>query len=303
MKVKIIDLLEQFNRWEPVKSSSWSLRVFKQYQTEMKRIVTAYSSTSMYTYRELGASGAVWDDIARNYMETGGDDTLVLSQWSKGLTEFDNWIRLNELMALCSYLEVYISSIVSAALESDPGLFVNSSHSVDGIKQIKNGVKFKRDVLENVLTGCTRGDWQSRINNLSAIFGNVPESLKNGLSDLEKIRMLRNKVGHAFGRDIEKSRDYEMTEISRMARLSSKTFLRYMYLVQSVVCDLDRMIMDNYIGNFQPLLFYHRIRPMIPETYNNGERMMFLKKLIGTNTKETYSKAFCRWVVEYYERL
>lgn len=303
MKVNIESLLKQFDRWNPIKPSSWSLRVFYQYQTEMKRITTAYMASNKFVYRILGAYGANWSDAASNYMDTGIHDALILHQWSNAFNEFDNWTRLNELMALNSYLEVYIASVVSAAIESDPGLLVRSPHSIDGIKQMKYDVKIKKDILENIITSCTKGDWQSRISNLSSLFGSLPSSLSDKVSDLEKIRILRNKVGHAFGRDIDNSRDYAITSISRMERLSVKTFLRYMYLVQKIVHDLDKLVMSNHIGNFQPLLHYHRIRVNIPERYNNGERMMILKKSIGKDTQETYSKAFCRWVVEYYESL
>lgn len=303
MKVNIESLLQQFDRWNPIKPSSWSLRVFYQYQTEMKRMTTAYMASNKYIYRILGANGALWSDMVSNYMDTGVHDSLILHQWSNAFNEFDNWTRLNELMALNSYLEVYISSVVSAAIESDPGLLVKSPHSIDGIKQMKYGVKIKKEFLENIITGCTKGDWQSRISNLSSLFGGLPVSLTSGISDLEKIRIIRNKVGHAFGRDIEKSRDYAITNITRMERLSARSFLRYMYLVQNIVHDIDNMVMANHIGNFQPLLHYHRIRVSIPDSYNNGERMMILKKSIGKDTQETYSKAFCRWVVEYYERL
>ena len=150
---------------------------------------------------------------------------------------------------------------------------------------------------------CTKGDWNSRISYISSIFGTIPTSLISYKSELEKMRNLRNKVGHAFGRDIELSRDYSLTKIHGMETLKISTFLKYQKMIKKVTGDLDNMLMNNHIGNFQPLYYYHNNYSSFRSLNNDGERMIALKKTIGRDTEETYSKDFCRWIANYYNNL
>lgn len=292
-----------FDRWIPEHPHSWPYRVFNQYDDELNRIVMSFTSAKAYNYNKLKLDGAKWDDKVCDYMYTHHNRKLTIRDWSNSYNLFFNWVVLNELLALSSYFETYISSIVALSFESDPGLLIGCPHSVDGIMVLKQNKKLSISDFKQRIADCTRGDWNSRISNLQSLFMAVPQSMIDGLSELEKMRNLRNKVGHAFGRDIEESRKYSVTKITEMEKLKVSTFLKYQKLIRAIACDLDIFLMERHIGNFQPLFHYHILYEEIKGLNNDGERMVALKKSIGTNVNELYSKDFCRWVVAYYKGL
>ena len=292
-----------YNRWIPLHESSWAYRTFNQYDTELNRLVMSYTSASKYTFSHLKKDGAIWADKASKYLYTNNNNEITIKDWADTYNLFENWIRLNELLALSSYFETYLSCIIGLSFESDPGLLIGSIHSVDGIKLLKDGHTFKKEDFKQRIIDCTRGDWNSRISYMKSTFGSVPQSLIDGRSELDKMRILRNKVGHAFGRDIEKSRNYALTQIHNMETLKTKQFLKYQKMIKKIASDIDQQLMNNHIGNFQPLYHYHLLYPSAVRKLNDGERMMLLKKSIGGDIKETYSKDFCRWVVTYYDQL
>ncbi len=263
----------------------------------------AYTSANKFTYSKLKSDGATWNDKAFKFLYTNNNNEITIKNWSETFNQFDNWVRLNELLAVSAYFETYLSAIISLSFESDPGLLIGSKHGIDGIKLFKDGHKFKKEDFKDRIMNCTKGDWNSRISYISSIFGFVPQSLISCKSELEKMRNLRNKVGHAFGRDIELSRDYSLTKIHGMETLKISTFLKFQKMIKKVTSDLDDMLMNNHIGNFQPLYYYHNHYSSFRSLNNDGERMIALKKSIGRDTEETYSKDFCRWIVDYYNNL
>lgn len=295
--------IKNFDRWSPEHSHSWPYRVFNQYDAELNRIVMSFTSAKAYNYNRLKKDGAKWEDKACDYMYTHNNRELTIRDWSNSYNLFFNWFVLNELLALSSYFETYVSSIVILSLESDPGLLIGCSHKVDGIMVLKQNKNLNLSDFKQRIADCTKGDWSARISNLQSLFTEIPQSMINGLSDLEKMRNIRNKVGHAFGRDIEESRKYSVTRITEMEKLNVSTFLKYQKLIRSIASDLDIFLMKRHIGNFQPLFHYHNLYGEIKELNNDGERMVALKKSIGTNAHELYSKEFCRWVVSYYNGL
>lgn len=295
--------IKNFDRWSPEHPHSWPYKVFNQYDNELNRIVMSFSSAKAYNYNRLKKDGAKWDDKACNYLYTHNNKELTVRDWSNSYNLFFNWVVLNELMALSAYFETYISSIVTLSIESDPGLLIGFPHSVDGILLLKQNKALNMTDCKQRIADCTRGDWNARISNLISLFVEIPESLINGLSELEKMRNLRNKVGHAFGRDIEESRNYSLTKITEMEKLKVSAFLKYQKLIRTIACDLDSLLMKKHIGNFQPLFHYHNLSTKIKDIYNAGQKMIALKKSIGQNTNELYSKDFCRWVVSYYQGL
>ena len=83
-------------------------------------------------------------------------------------------------------------------------------------------------MVDDITEGITRGDWQSRSNVFYSIFSDAPEILKISISDLEKMRNMRNKAAHSFGRDIEESRKNRTLDLLRADKLTEKkcnTFL------------------------------------------------------------------------------
>ena len=166
--------------------------------------------------------------------------------------------------------------------------------------------KQNRKAIDDIIKSCTKGSWPSRLNAMQKVFGMMPESLRKNIKTLESIRVLRNRVGHAFGRDIKKSREIDIAVKPSIERLSRQRFNKWQKHISAIVSDIDTMLLQNHIGSFQQMLVYHKLYPSLDQTNSpleKGNRMMAFKKAIGTDKKDTYSKDFCRSLVAYYERL
>lgn len=295
--------IKSLERWKPYNESSAALRIFNKYDTELRRCMSAYYSAKAYTYEHLKSDGAVWEDCAQKYLFTKGNTKLTLKDWSDGFNIFDNWTRLNTIMATCSYFETFLSSIIIESIESDPGILFGVPHAIDGIKLLKSNRPLKENEFVQKITDCTKGDWNSRISGIKRLYPGIPKKcFDNHLSGLERIRKLRNDVAHAFGRDIEASRNYKAITIAPMHSISSEKCTKYRTIMTDIAKNFNDYLMNNHIGNFEPLQYYHKIYPEI-ENLNKGVKMMRLKKSMGQKGLGIISKDFCRQLILYYEGL
>lgn len=291
------------DRWTPIHNASFPFRFFKQYNTELNRLNMAYQAAFRYTFSQLKTNGAIFEDKAIKYLYTHDNENLTIKQWAQSFDDFDNYLRLNNLMAMLSYFETYIASIVSLAIDSDPGVILSSPHSIDGVKLLKNGVNpLSRDEKNEYLKGCTKGDWQSRIVHMKRLFDSIPTSFDIELSSLEKMRVLRNNVGHAFGRDIETARISSNASTTPMETLSKERFIKYQRIIRQLARQLNDCLQKKHIGNYQYLYHYHSIFEEINHV-DRYVRMNRLKKSLGQSKNIPYSKEFCMWVVDYYDTL
>lgn len=83
--------------------------------------------------------------------------------------------------------------------------------------------------------------------------------IANNIKHLEDIRNLRNTVGHAFGRNIEKSQQYYRVEIEPIEKLSVKRYNKHITLLFDIVQEFDKIVTSNHIGCFEIILQYHKI--------------------------------------------
>ena len=150
---------------------------------------------------------------------------------------------------------------------------------------------------------CVIGQWPSRISNYREIFGNVPDELENNVAELDKLRNLRNKVGHAFGRDIEESRKKGIRKIHPISRVSLKRLKKILGIVHEVVVGIDKHLLNDHIGDFETVYLYHNLRPSLSEKMHNHEMAISLKKEIGAEDAQPASKGYCKELVNYYESL
>jgi hypothetical protein len=127
---------KEFNRWTPRESSSWAYQVFKRHETELYRMYWAFQPTVKLTYGVLGKS-AKWEDKPTDHLQFADLQKAALFKnvrdWSNCYNEFENWVHLNALLSLVSYMETYMASIVSIALESDIGVIYAAPRSIDGV--------------------------------------------------------------------------------------------------------------------------------------------------------------------------
>ena len=293
----------EFNRWVSIRENSWPYQVFKKHTQELNRIMWSNEASVKFVYDQLKSKGAKWDDKSSIHfsfpVKEGREAFSNLKDWSKSYNHFENWTNLNVLMAITSNFETYISSIISLSIESDPGLIYKSSKSFDGMSFVKSGANkfpFETDIIASI----TKGDWNSRISAMDKYFSHVPKSFENNLSQLEKVRVLRNKVGHAFGRDIRESRINEVKETLPMEKLKTKKLVKIKKMVWQCVSELDRYLLDNHVGEFQILKYYHKIESELNGPPDN--KAMLFKKRIG-RFGDLSGKRYCRGLVGYYYSL
>jgi len=110
------------------------------------------------------------------------------------------------------------------------------------------------------------GEWSKRRKRFKQIFGSAPQELTTYEKDLETLRNIRNSVAHSFGRDIEKSRSRNQTDILEIQRISLKTLQKYMSVIRTVAKSIDEQLLSNHIGDYEAIFYYHEIKKLFQLT-------------------------------------
>lgn len=295
----------KYDRWSTVMKASWPLQVFNKYNDELNELLWSNRAVLKKTYSNLEIGSAKWTDLVSSHLifdlPKGREVSKTLKEWSDTYNKFNNWTNLNALLVLTSNLETYIATVASLALESDPGLLFNSSKSIDGISLIKRGGK-RNQFHDDIITSLTKGTWNARISAYIKTFGLAPAPLIKNVGKLEKIRIQRNKVAHAFGRDIDGSRNHEVKEIIQMVKLNERQFKNIQYTIIDTVKAIDEHLLNNHIGEYQLTAFYHRMFPKLRKDAHQSVRAIVLKKKLG-QFGDVSGKEFCKGLVKYYETL
>ncbi len=296
----------QFNRWKPRSRTSWAWRVFKKHNIEFQRMYTSFENSRGYTYSQLGKSNAKLTDLPTQLFKFNKqweyEQFRDLNDWISAFNDLENWINLNALVAITSTLETYMATIIPLALESDAGAMFGVSQKVDGIEILKQG-KNNKSYIDDITTACTKGTWDSRVSAYERAFGKVPKYLKNHVSELDKMRNLRNDVAHAFGREIEASRSKGEITTLPIKRLSHERLTKFKEIIWKSAKSIDAHLQNFHIGEYQALLFYHELYPALNKSAHRSIRAVELKKKIGQFGDIPAGKVFCKGLVEYYEEL
>ncbi|WP_234122365.1 hypothetical protein [Clostridium hydrogenum] len=293
----------KFNRWKSQDDYSYAFRLFNKYHTYMNSLywsyVPAYDS-AQYTYRN--AIKKVPNNTTHKVFHLSGknSDRVVsnINEWSKNLKEFDNWTRLNSLVAVNAYFEIYLSSVISLAIESDLGLLYCFSKEFDGIKVLKYGNQEKYSFYDKS-EEITKGTWPKRISNYKQIFGKVPVELEKHEGDLEKIRKIRNDVTHSFGRDIELSRSRDTKRIIDIERISTERLQKYMGIIREVARGIDKHLLNNHIGDYENIYYYHICKDKL---ILQNPTQDFKKKLNSLYVKNK-GWDYINSLIDYYKKL
>jgi hypothetical protein len=298
-----------FSRWNPVENSSWSAQVFKRYHEELLRHTLVSISGRKYIYQNLGQSTASWEDKAskhfilpRSASFNVNREMETLKGWSDGYNAFEEWALQHSIMALASNFETYLDSIVTLALRSDPGLLIGVPKAVDGVLSLKQGTLQSID-YQSYIMSITKGTWSSRLSAFERLFGSVPHILATNVKALEKIRKIRNDIGHAFGRDLEMSRGYSTKNLLELNKILPKKVEEYQKLIWDSVSAIDDLLLKEHIGNFQFLWFYHENYDRLNKGNHLNNAAALLKKDIGHSLVASHPKKFYIGLVNYYEAL
>ena len=292
-----------FERWGAPYPHLHSLpyRIFKESDNEVRSLVISYESSFSFVCSNLKKKGATWDSPAYDYGLTENNKFITVRQWVDNSKKFANWMRLSLLMSMCSNVETYMASMIKESIESDPGIVMGISHQIDGIKLLKSGNKVDENVIADHIKKCTKDTWNSRLCYIEKLFGAMPVIAKN-IKYLEEIRRLRNTVGHAFGRNIEKSQQYNRIEIDPIERLSVKRYNKYITILFDMVQEFDEIVTRNHVGCFEIILQYHKIYESIKHL-DKGSQVDALKETLHIETNTSVSKKMCRGVYIYYNNL
>lgn len=301
----------EFDRWNRRQGiSSWAFRVFQKHNKELTEMYISHLLSKQYTYKSLKENNAKFEDLTNKHFDFR-DNTYSnvfnnIEIWSKNFNKFDNWINLNTIMAMSANLETYMATIIKLALESDIGITFNATRKIDGIEIIKNSDKYPFE-LEDKIISCTKGDWSSRVSNFEKIFTLTPNILRSNISSLEKIRKLRNDIGHAFGREIDKSRNHNVLIPIDIQTIKQEKIIEYLKLLFAIARGIDKQLMENHIGEYQILYFFHKLSSSLTDDINHrrkiGNHATLLKKEISKVGDNRVGKLFCRGLVEYYYEL
>ena len=301
----------EFDRWNVRQGiSSWAFQVFQKHNKELSEMYISHILSKQYTYKSLKKNKADLTDSAHkhfNFRDNSYSDVFNnIEIWSDNFNKFDNWTNLNVIMAMSANLETYMATIIKLALESDIGVTFNATRKIDGIEIIKNSDKYPFE-LEDKIISCTKGDWSSRVSNFEKIFISAPSILKNNISSLDKIRKLRNDIGHAFGREIDKSRDHNTLTPTKIQTIRQEKIIEYLKLLYAVARAIDKQLMSNNIGEYQVLYFFHKLVPNLKDDPNNkrkiGNHATLLKKELSKLGDNRVGKLFCKGLVQYYYTL
>lgn len=283
-----------FKRWEHVQFHSWPFNVYKQYNEELSTHLWTDEILSQYLEKEI-KKNASKDDFKMAF----SNEKYVYSKdnFITNNKERRNWNRLNVLMSASSNFETFLESIISLAIESDPGVLLGCTKSIDGTFLLKKA-PLQKEKYKDVLKNCVEGEWSKRVNSFKNLFGGYPDELASNVGELDKIRILRNKVGHAFGRDIEDSRNFSNIEKLPSERISLHRLLKCLKLFFDVAKSIDLYLLSNHIGEYQAILAYHNNHREWM-SYEEGERIKAFKKMYGA-MDQTIGKKFSKGLVQYY---
>lgn len=297
MKSKI-----EFNRWQHIQRHTWPFQLYKQYNEELSNFIWAEYASHKYVYKHLGKEVIDASEDSKKYFSFPPHvwNLITIRDWSKAFNEGQNFLYLNCVMALNSNFETFLSAIISLAIESNPGVLLNAPKTIDGTILLKKQL-LNKQIYEEKLNACLMGTWSKRKSAIKSLFGSYPKELDRYESTLEVIRKLRNRIGHAFGRDIEMTRDFSSLQKLPLERVSLQRLKKWLNVTFEVASALDSFLLDDSIGEYQAILAYHNNK----QKWTNkvfGERARELKTMYGAIDQQVGIN-FCKGLIDYYDKV
>jgi hypothetical protein len=245
-----------FQRWQCAWPRTWPYALFKKHHTELNDLYWSNAAAATHAHHAVSKAQPA-NPIASALAVPAANARRVnfsVKGWQGKFKEFENWTRLNALMALTGYLETYLHSIATLALTSDPGLLISSSRAVDGIALVKKGAL--PDLSSHVVS-LAKGSWPSRVQSYIRLFGQAPNALSSNVTELDAMRKLRNGVGHSFGRMIDDYRSPLLMKPLPVQRLSEERLQKWLGVVDDTVNGIEEHLRTSHIGAIEVLLNYH----------------------------------------------
>ena len=299
-------------RWNSPFPYTLAFNLFRKHFTELNQIywsfVPAYNTIISKAKKQLINDDA---DPKTFFLIPDEDDRRIaptFEEWKSSFNEFSNYTRLNMVMLLSSCFETYLRTVISNAFESKPGVIIMCPDSVDGVFLLKSNSSYgnssdkKYQFVEKINDIC-QGDWVKRLSEFKKYFGDLPDSVVSKIAELNEFRILRNNIGHYFGRNkADYSTPLFFKPISAI-RVSHNKILNYFRLINSVARQIDKHLKDNYIGSYDIFKLYLQFDSQgFFKGDTPGEKARKFQKILGQEgflLPIAYRKEFYRNLIDY----
>jgi hypothetical protein len=289
-----------FDRWNCAWERTWAFRLFRKHHTELNAVYWAHTAASNNSLKAVKSHPV--DTLASQVFPVPQADkgrlNRTLEQWQTEYKEFNNWVNLSAAVSLASYVEIYFLSVVTLSLESDPAILLGAPKAVDGAKLLKNQKDYS--YTEHSIP-VVKGTWQERAQAYKQYFGSIPEIFENSISELDQLRILRNGIGHTFGRPVD---IYKTEKISidpqPLQRLSRDRLKKWLGIAEAVVLDVDNHLRNTHLGSYEVIRYFHK---WLKDTKHNTFDHVPFKKHLNSLIGNTPGKDFFKGLSRYYSKL
>ncbi|MHA3982891.1 hypothetical protein [Acinetobacter venetianus] len=308
--------LAHFKRWKSKIPNSYPYILFKKEFKEIKKIYGAFYSTKKFVYKKMGQSGALWEDKASLHLEDAVHPKHQfeifndLKDWSVHYELFFKWANYMHVLSLAAVVESYFAKAIKLALDSDIGIVVGCTKTIDGIALKKYDKTYTYN-YEKLISEFTKGTWFQRKNAFQQYFNWIPDTLldEKKIGTLEKIRGVRNDVAHTQGRKLSKIHEYNDLNLAGIEKISATNLKDFEYIVFGLCQEIDQYLLQNHIGNYHVLLKYHDLKKIgnISVDLNDSSSIKRaaknLQKQFGGEVSQKHNRNFYIEAVIYYENL
>ena len=294
--------MSNFNRWSSWFPRSFAYARFREHHTEINELYWSLAPAAGYTdYLARHASAGTTPDAL--FHATGPNARRIspsIDQWRLHFSKFQNWTRLSTLVSAMSYFESYISTVSTLALRSDPLLRFGQSMVVDGTSWLKANVP---DDVSARIVQLVKGTWPARLSAYRGLFGHAPPQLTNRLSELERMRQLRNGVAHSFGRDPAYFED-PMVPAGEPVRLSERRLLGWLSIIEECAEAVDDQLFRSHIGEFELVWRYHRWKDQPREAIDKRySKSAAFSRVLVRGFGSGPGRGFCKGLIAYYDAI
>ncbi|PMG78025.1 hypothetical protein BCU84_08085 [Shewanella sp. 10N.286.51.B7] len=288
-----------FERYKLIEERSLAYRLFKRHHTHFNDIYWSHKVSSGHSFAstsKLNPADTVNSHFNPKLSEIRNERPL--KDWAQWYSGFDDWTRMAAVIGIAGYLETYIAQISAAAFESTPSLIFGGGPKIDGASFLKHNSEYD---LFSYTESLTRGDWQARISAYKKFFGTC--SFENRISDLEKLRKLRNDAGHSFGRDIKSMKFAQSWEVKSLPKITDKKMALFLELVETIASEIEKQVAQNYIGQYEVIKLYHLWLSSNRQIKASGRKIVVkeFKKHFYNLTSSIYGAGFDLY--DYYDGL
>ena len=285
----------KFERWRTPKGATIAYWLFKAHHTQINDLYWAFVPPSNLANKKVRNVSAL--ETVDSVFPVGVDlrhMTTNIQIWKNDFVDFQNWNRLNTVIAISGYFEIYLKSVFWLALMSDPGVTLGASRSVDGIALVKND---KLLDFDDQVTKMTRGEWARRISAIKRNFGS-DFGLTSECSGLDKIRILRNKVAHTFGRTAMDFKEFLFTvDPGPLERISQRRLLKILGDIDRIAEKIDKTLCEKHVGAFEYLLMFDQFSRKI---INKDDKVNRFRKEIGKMLGSSYGKDYYKGLGRFF---